>query len=49
MIKEIRQVGNSSALIIDKPIMEMMGISKGSKVQVRLHGTTLIVTPVDGA
>lgn len=48
MIKEIRKVGNSNALIIDKPILEMLGIGTGSKVQIRVYGQSLIVTPVDG-
>ena len=47
MLKRIRQVGNSCALILDKPILEMMGLAVGSEVRVRLHGETLSISPVD--
>ena len=47
VIKEIVQVGNSHALIIDKPILQMLGLSKGAKVHFYLHGSSLVITPVD--
>lgn len=47
MLKRIRQVGNSCALILDKPILEMMGLAVGSEVRVRLHGESLSVSAVD--
>ena len=45
MIKEIKKVGNSHALILDKAICEQMGIREGSKVQVILDGRLLHIAP----
>lgn len=46
MIKQLRKVGNSNALLLDKPILEMLGLQEGSKVQLTIDGGSLIVTPV---
>ncbi len=46
MIKQLRKVGNSSALILDKPILELLGLEEGGQVQLILQDGTLIITPV---
>lgn len=45
MIKQLRKVGNSNALILDKPIMELLGLEEDGQVQLTIQDGTLIVTP----
>lgn len=47
MIKKLRKVGNSSALILDKPILELLGLEENGQVQLTVHDGHLIVTPTD--
>ena len=47
MIKTLKHVGNSHSLVIDKPIMEQMGVKTGSRLQLTLSGRSLVITPVD--
>ncbi len=45
MIKQLRKVGNSNALILDKPILELLGLEEGGQVQLTIQDGVLIVTP----
>jgi len=45
MIKKLRKVGNSTALILDKPILELLGLEEGGEVQLTIQDGNLIVTP----
>ena len=45
MIKQLRKVGNSNALILDKPILELLGLEEDSQVQLTIQNGALIVTP----
>ncbi len=45
MIKRLRKVGNSNALILDKPILELLGLEEGGQVQLTIQDGNLIVTP----
>ncbi len=47
MIKKLIQHGNSSALIIDKPIMELLNIDLGSHLELSTDGTNIIISPVN--
>jgi len=47
MIKTLQKHGNSHALVIDKALMEALGIDESTPLQVTLNGTTLVVTPVE--
>lgn len=47
MIKTLQKHGNSRALVIDKPIMEALGIDGDSPLQISVSGNSLIVTPVN--
>jgi antitoxin component of MazEF toxin-antitoxin module len=47
MIKELRKVGNSNALLLDKAILELLGLGENSRVQLTVHDGSLIVTPVN--
>jgi antitoxin component of MazEF toxin-antitoxin module len=45
MIKKLAKHGNSYALVINKPIMELLGTDASSELDVRVEGKSLIVTP----
>ena len=45
MIKQLRKVGNSNALILDKPILELLGLEDDGQVQLTIQDGSLIVTP----
>jgi antitoxin component of MazEF toxin-antitoxin module len=47
MIKKLQKHGNSRALVIDKTLMEAMGIDEHTPLQVSVSGNSLIVTPAD--
>ena len=46
--KKLTKVGNSYALILDKPLMDMAGISANEPVAVYSDGHGLVVVPVSG-
>jgi len=46
MIKRLRKVGSSNALLLDKPILELLGLEEGGEVQLVVANGSLIVTPV---
>lgn len=45
MIKQLRKVGNSNALILDKPILDLLGLQEGGQVQLTIQDGVLIVAP----
>lgn len=47
MIKQLRKVGNSNALILDKPIMELLGLEEDGQVQLTIQDGALIVVPTN--
>jgi antitoxin MazE len=46
MIKKLVSHGNSSALIIDKPILEILKIDMDTLLEVSTDGKNLIISPV---
>jgi antitoxin component of MazEF toxin-antitoxin module len=46
MIKKMVQHGNSSALIIDKPIMELLKIGPETPLEISTDGQNIIISPV---
>jgi antitoxin component of MazEF toxin-antitoxin module len=46
MIKKLIQHGNSSALIIDKPIMELLNINTDTHLELSTDGANIIISPV---
>jgi antitoxin component of MazEF toxin-antitoxin module len=47
MIKHLTQHGNSSALVIEKAILELLGISQKTALEVSTDGRNLVISPVD--
>ena len=47
MIKTLKTHGNSMALVIEKPMMEALGITEETPLQVTVSGNALVVTPAN--
>jgi len=45
MIKKLIKHGNSSALIIDKPILELLKIDDNTALEINTDGKNLIISP----
>ena len=48
MIKKLIQHGNSAAIIIDKPIMELLNITIETTFQLTTDGKNIILSPQNG-
>lgn len=47
MIKKLVAHGNSAALIIDKPIMDLLRVDMTTPLEVSTDGKNLIISPVE--
>ena len=47
MIKKLVAHGNSAALIIDKPIMDLLKVDMKTPLEVSTDGRSLIISPVE--
>lgn len=47
MIKKMVTHGNSTALIIDKPILQLLKIDENTPLELTTDGRNLIISPVD--
>jgi antitoxin MazE len=47
MIKTMIQHGNSSALVIDKPVMELLNINQDTPLEIVTDGRNIIISPVN--
>ncbi len=46
-VKKLTRQGNSSALIIDRQIMDMLDIDQDTQLKITIKGRQLIVEPLD--
>ncbi len=46
MIKKLSRHGNSLALVIDRSILELLGIDEATSLEVSTDGESLVVAPV---
>lgn len=46
-VKKLQKRGNSHALVIDKTLMEQLGISPDTPLQLTVTGGSLVVRPVN--
>lgn len=46
MSKRLQSIGNSAGIIIDKPILELLGITAETDLELSTDGRSLIITPV---
>jgi len=49
MVKTLIKHGNSYALVIDKPILELLRITPDTPLELTTNGDMLIITPVRDA
>ena len=47
MIKTLQKHGNSMALVIEKPVMEALGIKEDTPLQITVNGNALVITPAN--
>jgi antitoxin MazE len=46
LIKKLVRHGNSRALVIDKPILDLLNIAEDTEIEIITDGTALIMRPV---
>ena len=46
MRKNLSAIGNSLGLVIEKPILELLNITRDTELEVTTDGTRLIIEPV---
>ena len=46
MTKTLIKHGNSLALVVDKPILELLGISANTPLELTTNGDSLLVSPI---
>ncbi|HJT15812.1 MAG TPA: AbrB/MazE/SpoVT family DNA-binding domain-containing protein [Thermoanaerobaculia bacterium] len=46
MKKKLTRTGNSLALVLDKPLLEALGVDENTEVEVSTNGDVLVMTPV---
>ena len=46
MTKHLAKHGNSAALVIEKPIMELLGITMKTPLEVSTDGLNLVISPI---
>jgi antitoxin component of MazEF toxin-antitoxin module len=46
MIKKLSKHGNSLAILIDKPILDLLNINEHTHINIKTDGTNIIIEPV---
>jgi antitoxin MazE len=49
MVKTLRQVGNSYGVIIDRPIMDLLGINAETQLEMKVQDGGLLLHPMKAA
>lgn len=49
MRKKLTRTGNSVALVLDKPLLEELGLAENEEVELSTNGDVLVVTPIRDA
>lgn len=47
MVKKLTRHGNSLALVIDRPILDLLKIDEGTPLDIRTDGKRLIISPAE--
>ena len=45
MIKKLTRTGNSVALVLDRPLLDQLGLDEHAEVELSTNGQVLVVTP----
>lgn len=48
MIKKLVSHGNSAALIIDRPILDLLKVDMDTPLEITTDGRNIIISPVEG-
>jgi len=48
MTKRLQAIGNSAGIIIDRPILDLLGITQDTDLDLKTDGKRLIITPLEG-
>lgn len=46
MIKKLSKHGNSLAILIDKPILDLLNINEQTRINIKTDGTNIIIEPI---
>lgn len=46
MVKRLTRTGNSLALILEKPLLEQVGIDESTEVEISTDGDVIVISPV---
>lgn len=46
MIKKFSKHGNSLAVLIDKPILDLLGMDENTHINIKTDGTNIIIEPI---
>jgi antitoxin component of MazEF toxin-antitoxin module len=46
MKKRLTRTGNSVAIVLEKPLLEAVGIEPDSEVEISTNGDVIVITPV---
>jgi antitoxin component of MazEF toxin-antitoxin module len=46
IIKKLTRQGNSAALVIDKPLLDLLDINQDTPLKLTVHGRQLIIEPL---
>jgi len=46
MIKKLSKHGNSLAILIDKPILELLNINEQTRINIKTDGVNIIIEPI---
>jgi len=49
MVKTLSKHGNSWALVIEKPILDLLGIDENTELEMRTNGRSITFEPVDAS
>jgi antitoxin component of MazEF toxin-antitoxin module len=45
MLKKLTRIGNGIAVVLDKPLLEELGLDEGAEVEVSTNGQIIVITP----
>jgi len=45
MIKKLTRTGNSLAVVLDKPMLDELGLDENAEVEVSTNGQIIVITP----
>ena len=49
LTKRLTKIGDSTGLVIDKPILDLLGLSRGDEVELKVENQQLIVGRADAS